>query len=101
MFWKKQKKKLFEYDPKTLSVELLSILYGSLLAKLLLVTQELQERYEKIASLTEPVPNTEADRATLMEGAKKLRGFGLILENVLSQHLERMPPQKSGEGTTN
>ena len=85
------RRKLYERDPKTLDIESLAILYGALLAKLLLVSRELGGRYEKLVDLSGPIANTDEARAVLAAGAKKLRGLSLILEDVLAQELGKVP----------
>lgn len=89
------RKKLYESDPKTLNIEALSLLFASLLAKLLLVSRELGGRYEKLASLSKNLDNTEDTRAVLLDGFKKLRGLSLILENVLAEELGKVPSEIS------
>jgi hypothetical protein len=90
-----KEKKLYERDPKSLDIEALTILYGALLAKLLLVTRELGGRYERLASLSAQVPNVADSRTVLSEGAKKLKGLSLVLETVLAQELGKIPSQNS------
>ena len=75
---------LWESDPKNLSLEDLSVLQGALMAKLLLTSRELEARYASIASLSELLPNSDQSRATLVDGAKRLRGLALILEHELA-----------------
>ena len=63
-FWKR-KRKLFEEDPKGLSLDLLHHLQGALTAKLILVHEELQKRYEIHPSFASEVPELEANTAAL------------------------------------
>ncbi len=74
-----RKKKLFEYDPKTLSLELLSHLQASLIAKLILVNNELQSRFTKLAELSSGLDNVEDARKVMSDGADRLGRFNIIL----------------------
>jgi hypothetical protein len=90
-----RKKKLCEQDPKMLSMEMLDTLHKALLAKLLIVTAEIQGRLEKLAELAEPVHGTEDTRASLLHEAKRFRGMALIFENVLGQQTGKIKVDNS------
>lgn len=85
------KRKLYESDPASLSYEHILILHSSLMAKLLLVTKELDKRCKALAALAEDVPNSEEEKATFALAAKRYRGLALILDNVLAQELGKAP----------
>ena len=85
------RKKLYESDPASLSYELLSILHGALMAKLLLVTKELGVRCETLAFAAEGLPDTEEAKSVFTLAAKRYRGLALILDNVLAQNLGKIP----------
>jgi hypothetical protein len=79
-----RKKKLYEVDPKTLSMEHLYVLHGSLIAKLLLVTRELQRRSEGLIKVTADTPGTEEPREIIGRDLVRLRATALLLENLLA-----------------
>lgn len=80
-----RKKKLIDEDPKTLSLEVLSILQASLMAKLLLVNDELQGRYRRLAELSEGLPDAEANASLFKSSTDELRGFNLIINQILAK----------------
>ena len=82
-----KKKKLIDYDPKKLSLEMLSQLQASLIAKLMLVNKELIHRYVNIVDLSGDLPDTGKSRAVLKSGAKRLQEFNCILETELAHIL--------------
>ncbi len=84
-----RKKKLFELDPKILSLELLSRLQASLLAKLILVNNELMSRYRNLSELSDGLPDADTNASLFSKSADELRGFNLILNQILSQNIER------------
>lgn len=85
LFRKKRAKKLFEYDPKELDLELLAHLQVSLVAKLVLVNKELMERYRSLGELGQEVPNTDNAREVLVQSADHLENFTAILETELAR----------------
>jgi len=80
MLGMKRKKKLIDYDPKELDLETLSHLQASLVAKLILVNEELINRYTNIVDLSNDLPDSRKSRAVLKKGAERLQGFNNILE---------------------
>lgn len=83
MFFKQ--KKLFEEDPETLSLELLSRLQASLIAKLILVHSEMEKRYRNLVSLSEGLPASDAPQTTLLRSADHLEQLNTILSAELSR----------------
>jgi hypothetical protein len=83
------KKKLFEEDPKGLSLEMLSLQQGAIMAKLLLVSTELQRRYQALASLSDGLPDMPEGAASLQAKAAELRGFNIILDQLLAKGLSK------------
>jgi hypothetical protein len=83
-----RKKKLFEYDPKTLNLELLSTLQGSLIAKLILVNTELASRWRGIAELSSDLPNAGSARTTLVDGAERAEALNRVLNAALAEGLK-------------
>ena len=86
-----REKKLYDRDPKTLNTELLITLEKALIAKLLLVTDELRVRAERLAKESKGLPDSGENEAFFEHNAKRYRGFGLMLENVLAQELGKAP----------
>jgi hypothetical protein len=86
-----RKKKLYEMDPKTLPMETLLLLQSSLLAKLVLVTKEMQRRYNTLAELSEPVDVDGKNTAYFATEAKRMNGICLIIDNVLAQQIGMAP----------
>ncbi len=85
MFFREKKKKLFERDPKTLDLDMLSHLQASLVAKLILVNEELHRRYESLAGLSEEVPGSEKSQNVLEQGAVRLEAFNVYLNEELNR----------------
>lgn len=81
-FFKKDKK-LYDYDPKELDLELLSHLQAGLVAKLVLVNEELISRYKNIVELGSEIKNSENQITVLIEGAKHLENINLVLHSEL------------------
>ena len=80
-----RKKKLFEEDPKTLDLEMLSHLQASLVAKLIPVNEELRRRYENISALSGEIPASEKPRTALNQGATRLVEFNAYLNEELNR----------------
>jgi|GEM_PF-5874411 len=95
-----RKKKLYESDPKSLSLEALSLLHASLTAKLLIISRELGKRYQSLALLSESLENAEQNRAILLEGAEREKGLSLILENILAQNVGKVSAKVSNADIT-
>lgn len=87
----RRKKKIFEYDPKDLNLELLSTLQVSLIAKLILVNDELKLRYQNISGLSSELPDVADSRQLLSESAARLSQ----INEVLRDELERATRQPS------
>lgn len=81
MFWRKAK--LIERDPKTLDLETLLGLQGALVAKLMLVNEELRSRYANLAELSQDL-DASAWR-TFTDGADRLKAFNALLETELTR----------------
>ncbi len=54
-----KKKNLIDYDPKELDMEMLSHMQASLVAKLMLVNEELIKRYANIVDLSSDLSDSE------------------------------------------
>jgi hypothetical protein len=80
-----RKRTLVEHEPSELDLELLSILQGALMAKLVRVNRELIARYSRLAELGENVPDTEQGRAVLIGGAERLATLNTVLESELER----------------
>ena len=80
-----RKKRLIDYDPAKLNLEMLSTLQGSLVAKLIIVNEELRRRWQSVADLSEDLPNSGASRAVLASGAARLERFNAFLETELAE----------------
>ena len=78
---------MIDYKPEELNLELLSQLQGSLVAKLLLVNQELISRYRSVMSLSQDLPESKANRDVLSKSADRLEKFNEILESELARIL--------------
>ena len=85
MFTREKKKKLFERDPKTLDLDMLSHLQASLVAKLILVNDELHRRYENLSGLSEEVAGSEKSRNVFQQGAVSLEAFNVYLNEELKR----------------
>jgi len=85
-----RKRKLIDHDPATLSLEMLSVLQGSLVAKLMLVNKELHHRYQSIADLSAGLQDSDASRSVLLKSAERLVQFNAFLEAELV-HITREP----------
>lgn len=83
-FWKR--KQLHEYAPSELDFERLNILHASLIAKLILVNNELIKRCVVLAVASKEMKNPK-EGEMFEKTAKKFRGLGLILTQVLSEEL--------------
>jgi hypothetical protein len=86
-----RKKKLIDHDPKTLSLELLSTLQGSLIAKLILVNTELASRWRSIAQSAD-LPDSGGARKTLVDGAERVETLNRVLNAALAQCLKPSRP---------
>lgn len=80
-----KEKKLVDYDPRELNFEMLSQLQASLVAKLILVNEELSSRWKNISALGSDLPNSEDVRAVLGSGAEHLEEFNSILQSELAR----------------
>lgn len=80
-----RKKKLYEEDPRALTLELLTIQHGAVMAKLFLVNSELQRRCEALGGLAGEIPAATESATYFRERADELRGFSIILEQLLSK----------------
>lgn len=87
-----RKKKLIDHDPKTLSLELLSTLQGSLIAKLILVNTELASRWRSIAQISADLPDSGGARKTLVDGAERVETLNRVLNAALAQCLKPSRP---------
>jgi hypothetical protein len=81
-------KKLYDYDPRTLDLERLTLLEKSLMAKLLLVSRELIERYTKLIDLSKDMPNMTDGRKVMAAGVADRVKLNILLENELSHVLK-------------
>ncbi len=86
-----RKKRLHELDPKTLSMEALLVLQSGLLAKLLLVTKELKQRYAILATTASEMKMEENSTFDFEKEAKRMNGICLIVENMLAQQIGKAP----------
>jgi hypothetical protein len=85
-FWKKNK--LIEYDPKTLDLEKLSVLQKSLIAKLLLVNNELIKRYTTLIELSKGMADMEDGRKIFADDVARLIRLNMVLEDELARVLK-------------
>jgi hypothetical protein len=82
-------KKLIEYDPRTLDLARLTILEGSLIAKLLSVSRELVQRYTKLMEVAAEMPNPPQEaREVFATGLARRIKLMAMLEDELSQRLK-------------
>ena len=87
--WFRKKPSLYEMDPKDLDLEGLLLLQSSLLAKLLLVTRNLQQRYEGLSAVGAEIKHDTSD--FFAKEVKRMNGLSLIIENVLAQQTGTAP----------
>jgi hypothetical protein len=80
-------KKLFEYDPRTLDLEKLTLLEKSLMAKLLLVNRELIGRYTKLMELGKDMPNMADGVKVMAAGVADRIKVNMMLEDKLARTL--------------
>ena len=80
-----RKKKLIDQDPKSLSLEMLSLLQASLIAKLIVTNQELQTRYERLADLSKDSDSAEHLTNTFVKGTSHLTQFNEHLSKELAR----------------
>jgi hypothetical protein len=73
-------KRLFEYHPKELNLELLVTLQSALVAKLLLVNRELSARGRNLVALSDGLPNVGNERENLLKSADWCDKLNVILE---------------------
>ena len=78
-----KEKKLVDYDLKELDLEMLSQLQACLVAKLILVNQELSSRWKNISALGSDLANSDDARAVLDSGAEHLEEFNSLLQSEL------------------
>ena len=76
-----RKKELFDCEPGELDLVLLAHLQASLLAKLILVNEEMHNRYRKVLDSGE----SGNSRKVLADGAHSLASFNKYLENELAR----------------
>jgi len=81
----KKEKKLFEHDPKELDLDMLSHLQASLVAKLVLVNEELISRYKNITHLGSDLPNSSGARSVLTDSANHLDKINELLQSELAR----------------
>jgi hypothetical protein len=79
-------RRLFEYAPKELNLELLVTLQSALVAKLLLVNRELAARCRDLVALSDRLPNVEDEREKLLKSAHWCDKMNVILEDRLVEH---------------
>ena len=84
LFKTKKDKKLLEYDPKELNMELLSHLQTSLIAKLILVNEEVIMRCRKLTELGRDLPKAKDSREFIALSADHTEKFNAILKDYLS-----------------
>jgi len=84
-FW--NRKKLIEYDPRTLDLEKLSLLEKSLMAKLLLVNNELITRYTRLMEASMGLPGMDDGRKVFADGVARCIKLNIILEDELARVL--------------
>ena len=80
MIFGKKTKKLFEYDPKELDLGMLSHLQASLVAKLVLVHDELLARNRKLIELSGGLDKVEKPQAALAKEADHVEQLNDILK---------------------
>jgi len=80
-----KEKKLVDYELKELDLEMLSQLQASLIAKLILVNEELSSRWKNISAFGSGLPNSADARAVLDNGAKHLEELNSILQSELAR----------------
>lgn len=86
-----RKKTLAESDPKSLNIEALSLLQASLIAKLIMVNDELQRRFRLVTDLSSEIKDTEDSREILSEGTREIAGFNDYLRDKLAKLLGKKP----------
>lgn len=84
-----RKKKLFEEDPKTLSIELLTTLQRALIAKLTIVNRELGERGTSLVELSAELEGVEDVRQMFRDSGKRIDLLNDVLERYLSSEIAR------------
>jgi hypothetical protein len=95
------KKPLIACDPKTLSFDLLHQYSAGLVAKLIIVSEELRGRYECLANLCVDLPNTDRERRLFVESADKLADLMITLQAELARLLPNRPANSSNRGNPN
>ncbi len=86
--WKGESK----FDPKALTLDDLSALHGQLLAMLILASEELAERYERIVVLGKDLPANEKNADLLADSAANLWNLTAALQIVF----DRLAGNKKG-----
>jgi len=78
-------KKLFEYDPGDLDLELLTQLESALMAKLLLVCEELERRYQTVLEKSSEIKTTGQSRTMLLESTVRKQKLADLLRTELAR----------------
>lgn len=81
-------KKLYDYQPHELSLDLLLTLQQSLIAKLILVNRDLINRYQNLAALSGELPSNsgvEKSCKVLSEEVRRLQPITELLEDELAR----------------
>lgn len=84
-------KNIFEMDPKTLTVERLNRLQGTLLTKLVQVNAELELRYRAAADFSGGIEGVDGERALMGQNADKLHDLNVVLNEAMAKR--DRPPQ--------
>jgi hypothetical protein len=82
VFWRKP---LYQRDPKTLSLDHLSHLQASLVAKLMLVNLEIFSRYRRISDISAGLPDSNGSISTLTKSADHLEQINIVLNSELGR----------------
>lgn len=85
--WFKKERKLFEMDPKELDMERLLLLQVSVVAKLTLINDELQSRWERLVELLTGDPIHESSVSDFARYAREVRGLNAVLHVVLAREV--------------
>lgn len=80
----KKQKKLSDYDPKDLSLEMLWRLQSSLIAKVLIVDREINARFENLITAGKGMANTSKQVEVFGRGLKLNKSLDKILHSCLS-----------------
>lgn len=80
-----RKKNTFDTNPKDLGVEALLREQGFLVARLLLVNTQLEQRYNSLADLGSHIKENEKNCEELRKSASYLKGMNVILSHELNR----------------